>query len=280
MPDPAPHRAARRLLAGLAASALLAASAAAGLAGGGSLDARYAIEVAGIRVADLALTVTEAEGGASSRLVMEAVGLAAAWSQARSQMATVMRRDGDRPPLPVRFEAQHSKRDRERAIAIRYDGAGAIVDLEVSSQGRPRPSEVRPELRAATLDPLTALERLRDWLPAAAAGRADPVITLPVFDGRKRLDLEARYVGAVDAEAGGGRPAHELGVRLIGRYGFDEDDAFIQLPDGDPPRPLRVLVARDGSLLPLRIEVPDRRAGPVISLVRDCRQARCPVPGG
>lgn len=233
-----------------------------------------------MRIAELALTVTEAEGGTRSRLVMESVGLAAAWSAARSQLVSVMRRDGEGRAAPVRFEAQHSKRDRERLIRIRYDAGGAIAALELSSQGRRRNSEVPPELRADTVDPLTALERLRSWLAAAAVGRAEPSITVPVFDGRKRLDLEARYLGPATFEDRPGETALELSVRLIGRHGFDPDDELIELPQGERPAPLRVLVSRDAALAPLRVDVPDRRLAPVISLLRDCRQDRCPPPGG
>jgi hypothetical protein len=251
-----------------------------GAAAAEPLDLRYQIEVGGVRIAELALTVTEAEGGTRSRLVMESVGIAAAWSAARSQLDTVMRRDGEGRAAPVRFDAQHSKRDREREISIRYDALGAIAALELSSQGRRRDSEVPAELRVGTVDPLTALERLRSWLAAAALGRADPLITLPVFDGRKRLDLEARYLGPASPEDRPGAAPLELAVRLIGRYGFDADDELIELPQGERPAPLRVLVSSDAALAPLRVEVPDRRIGPVISLVRDCRQDRCPPLGG
>ncbi len=251
-----------------------------GAAAAEPLDLRYVIEVAGVRIAELALTVTEAEGGTRSRLVMESVGLAAAWSAARSQLVSVMRRDAEGRTAPVRFEAQHSKRDREREISIRYDAGGAITALELSSQGRRRDSEVPVELRVGTVDPLTALERLRAWLAAAALGRAEPSITVPIFDGRKRLDLEAHYLGPATAEDRPGEAALELAVRLIGRYGFDEDDELIELPQGERPAPMRVLVSRDAALAPLRVEAPDRRIGPVISLVRDCRQDRCPPPGG
>lgn len=247
---------------------------------GAPLDLRYAIEVAGIQIADLALTVTETETGTRSRLVMESVGLAAAWSGARSELVSIMRRDGSGWAAPVRFEAQHSKRDRERAIAIRYDPSGTIAALELASQGRPRQSEVPEELRRNTVDPLTALERLRAWLEAAAAGRGEPLVRVPIFDGRKRLDLEARYVGPVPAGGAGQPAAHELNVRLLGRFGFDPDDDFIELPEADRPAPLRVLVSAEHGLAPLRIDTPDRRAGPVITLVRDCRQDRCPPPGG
>ena len=273
---PVHHR--RRLLVAALLAGLLPA--AAPRAGGSTppVDARYAIEVAGIRVAELALTVTPGEGGVASRLVMQSVGLAAAWSGARSELATVMRRPEGGPPAPLRFEAVHTKRDREREVRIRYGGDGAIAALALRSQGRPQPPEVPEELRVGTIDPLTAFERLRDWLPRTAAGEAARDISLPVFDGRKRFDLEARYVGRTTSPDGRGE-VHELSVRLIGRWGFDTDDRFIELPDGDDPAPLRVLVDAANGAVPLRIDVPDRRTGPVVTLLRDCLSERCPPPG-
>ena len=271
------HRRRTSLVAALLLGSLLSAASGAG-SGTAPVDARYAIEVAGIRVAELALTVTPREGGVASRLVVQSVGLAAAWSGARSELVTLMRRPEGGPPTPVRFEAVHTKRDREREIRIRYGGDGTITALALTSRGRPRPPEVPEELRVGTIDPLTAFERLRDWLPRTAAGEAARDISLPVFDGRKRFDLEARYVGRTTSPDGRGE-VHELSVRLIGRWGFDADDRFIELPDGDDPAPLRVLVDAANGAVPLRIDVPDRRTGPVVTLLRDCLSERCPPPG-
>lgn len=259
--------------AALAAIVLLFAAAPAA-ASNGSIDARYGVSVAGIRIAELALRVAEGEGATRARLLWESAGLAAAWNGARSELNAAIRRNGTGEPLPQRFDSQLAKRDRERAVTIRYDAAGALVGIEIRSQGRRRDSEVPEALRVGTVDPLTAFERLRDWLKAAAEGRAPDSITVPIFDGRKRLDLEARYVGRTRS-AGDGE-VHELAVRLIGLFGFDEEDSLIQLPNGDGPAPLRVLVRADPVLLPVRVDAPERKLGPVIQLERDCRATPCP----
>lgn len=256
----------------------MVATASASPATNGDIDARYGVSVAGIRIAELALTLLPEADLTRARLAMESVGLAAAWNGARSELVAAIRRDGAGEPVPQRFDSRLVKRDRERAVSLRYDARGAIARIEIRSQGRPRESEVPPALRIGTVDPLTALERLRAWLPRAAEGRGPALVTVPIFDGRKRLDLEARYVGR--GTNGEGELVHELAVRLIGLFGFDEDDSFVQLPNGEDPAPLRVLVRADASLLPLRVDVPSRRSGPVIQLERDCRQEACPAPGG
>lgn len=239
------------------------------------IDVRYAIEVAGVPVAEAALTVSPIEGGLASRLVVQSVGLAAAWSGARSELRALIQRAGEGGVLPRSFEASHVKRDRARKVRIRYDRAGAVVEAKVASRGRERASEVPEDLRRGTVDPLTAFERLRAWLAEAVAGRAPPETTVAIFDGRKRLDLEVRYLGRI-ANADGRVEGFELSARLIGRFGFEPEDGVVELPNGDRPSPLRVLVEPTNSLLPVRIEVPDRPAGPVITLRRDCRVQRCP----
>ncbi|MEJ5231191.1 MAG: DUF3108 domain-containing protein [Geminicoccaceae bacterium] len=274
----APRR--RRLRAALTVAALLLGSVGPAAAGTADLDARYRVSVAGVPVAELSFGLVEADGTFRTRLAMESVGLAAAWNGARSELSGLGRRDGSGRPIPVRFTSRLEKRDRDRAVEIRYDPAGAVAAVEITSRGRKKVSEVPPELRVGTVDPLTAFARLRVWLEQAVAGRAGPAVTVPVFDGRKRLDLEARYVGRVPAPDGENGEVLELAVRLVGIFGFDEDDQLIHLPDGDEPAPLRVLVRADGSFLPLRLDVPDRRVGPVIELVRDCQRVRCRAPGG
>ncbi len=233
------------------------------------IEARYRATVAGVPIAELSLLVVVVSNELTRlRLTIETVGVAAAWSGGRSQLVTLARIDGEAPPLPVRFDSRQVKSDRERTVAIRYDANGGITEVALTTRGRPRESDVPPALREGTVDPLTAFVRLRRWLAAAVEGRAAPEVTVPIFDGRKRLDLEARYSGRTTVRRSSPVPAHELEVRLVGRFGFEEDDSLIQLPDGERPAPLRVLVSADEDLLPLRLEVPARRMAPVIELVR------------
>lgn len=242
------------------------------------IDARYTITVAGLPVAEIALVLAPAEEGLAGRLVMQSVGLASLWSGARSELRAFIARAKEGIAVPRLFEAHYAKRDRERRVRIQYDQNGSVREAEVTTLGRIKPTDVPEELQRGTVDPLTAFARLRDWLSEALAGRAPPQTEVAVFDGRKRLDLEVRLLGRVErVEAG--RESVELSARLIGRFGFDPDDSFIELPNGDQPRPLRVLVEAGETLLPLRIDVPDRPSGPVIALVRNCRTTRCPPAG-
>lgn len=232
------------------------------------LDLRYVVEVSGIKIAELALAITPEGSTTRSQLALRSLGLASLWSDAWSKLSAISATGATAPPRPSQFEAYQHKRDRIREIAIRYDNRGDIGDLEVKSQGRVRESEVPKELRHATMDPLTALLRLRRWVSAAAEGSAERSLTIPVFDGRKRLDILASFIGTTRTPQG---PVHELDVQLRGLSGFEPDDWFVSVPGDAAPEIVRVVVSADERLAPLSIRAMNDFAGTVITLAADCR---------
>ena len=234
------------------------------------VDLRYVVEVSGIKIADMALVITPEGGTTRSQLALRSQGLASLWSDAWSRMSATSATGSSETPLPRKFEAYQHKRDRVREIGIRYGSEGAISRLEVKSQGRVKESEVPPELRLATVDPLTALLRLRQWLQAVAAGEGERSITVPIFDGRKRLDLRASYVGPIVTASGRG---HELEVQLHGLFGFEPDDWFVSVPGEASDEKVRVVVSADARLAPISIAAIDAYAGTVIKLAADCLAA-------
>ncbi len=130
------------------------------------------------------------------------------------------------PPLPRAFDATYAKPDRTREIVLRYEPDGEIRALSLKSQGRERDSEVPPADQAGTVDPLTALVQVQAWLASEPAPDAE--IVVPVFDGRKRFDVRLRHAGR-DAER---RP--HVRAAIIGRVGFEPDDALVSMPSTPP----------------------------------------------
>lgn len=241
-----------------------------------AIDLRYAVTVAGMTVADLALTISPGGARTRSAFVMRSRGLAALLSGAYTRYEAVSRMPRNGASEPDAFEAYYYKRDRTRAISIRYDRNGAIEEVALVKQGRRKRSDVPPVLQEGTIDPLTALLRLRRWLPEAALGRADRQIVIPVFEGRKRFDLEATWLRTLAGERGDAR--HELRVRLLAVFGFDRDDDLVSFPDEPEGRWLRVLVSADERLLPLVVETVNARRAARVALVGDCRAGdACPA---
>ncbi|MDX6749490.1 DUF3108 domain-containing protein [Geminicoccaceae bacterium 1502E] len=243
-----------------------------------AIDARYDVRVAGMTVADLALTISPEGSRARSTFVMRSRGLAALMSDAFTRFETLSRIAPDGTGEPAAFEAYHYKRDRTREISIRYGEGGALERVELVNQGRDKKSEVPVALQAGTVDPLTAFLRLRAWLPDAALGRAPATRVIPVFEGRKRFDLEATWLRTERGKGAGLPPHHELKVRLVALFGFDRGDDLVSFPDEPQGRWLRVLVQADRRLLPLLVETVNDRRPARVTLTEDCRAgARCPA---
>jgi hypothetical protein len=168
-------------------------------------------------------------------------------------------------PRPSRFRASYQKPDRLRETELDFAPDGRLIHLLTRNRGRIQESPVPEAEREPSIDPLATLLRLSDWL----AGEPMPgdTLTFPVFEGRKRADLEAVYRGPAAVEVGGRRrDAHRLEAALQGIAGFEPEDAFVTLPGQErqwldvyasrEARPVPLLIAGSGSL-PTRIELRD-----------------------
>jgi Protein of unknown function (DUF3108) len=177
----------------------------------------------------------------------------------------------ERPAEPARYDAVYDLRKRRNShISMRFvtnDGA------RVAERG-PGDTSRKPPLKEAfrrdAVDPLTALERIREAVSAAlhAGGNA---FAIPVYDGARRFDVQGRLLRTPGGEDGG-----ELHVALTLRpiAGFKGQSS----DDGDPddaPRPAGLTLSDDGRLLPLRAEVPVWYLPLVVRL-----DHVCPAPAG
>ncbi|MFO1070316.1 MAG: DUF3108 domain-containing protein [Geminicoccaceae bacterium] len=225
------------------------------------LDARYALNYAGVPVADLALTVEP--GGKAIRSAMD-VGsnaLAGLFGGFDVRM-TATSRPGE-PPGPQSFRARTEKSDRDRDVRVQWDRRGTVTEAVEMKRGKPRPSEVPQESWSDTVDPLTGMLRLRRWIAAGpAAGRT---LEERVFDGRKRFDVEAERLDDAPGEAG--TPLHRARVRLLPVWGYERDeDAYMSWP-GEPARWFEIVLSGDGRMVPLAVS---ENGAPLLTLTRDC----------
>jgi hypothetical protein len=239
-----------------------AASAAAGAPP--SLDLHYSVTVSGVQVAAVSLSLMPDGGSVKTSLEIRNQGIAAFLGGEILTRMTTTSAPGPHGMLPLVFDSLEQKPDRTRKIQIRYDASGDVAGLIYHNNGRLMDSEVPAKLQEGTLDPLTGFLRLRAWLPRAASGEGAKRITLPIFDGRKRLDLDATYLGRATHE---GRSVRELKVQLMARYGFDSSDTFMTFPNEPNPRWIRVLVSDDTRLVPVYLETVNGTLASVVTLV-------------
>jgi hypothetical protein len=218
---------------------------------------------AGLPVASASLSIEPDRDAARSELVIREEGVAAVFGRSVTRMQAVSRIGG--APTPRQFEARYEKPDRTREAVVHWDGRGRVVHAVEVKGGRERPSEVPAAQQDGTVDPLTALLKLRDWL-AAADTDVGETTSVAVFDGRKRFDFEVRRMeDQVTAE----RRLPRLQARIVPIFGFDQDDTFVSWPD-QPPRWFDVVVSGDGRYAPLTIGEQGR---PMIIATHDCMSA-------
>jgi hypothetical protein len=226
------------------------------------------VRLYGLDLAEAALKVEPGGEATRSELVIESRGIFALLRRNLTRMAAQSLTNGA-DAAPQRFDLQERKPDRYREALVLWTSDGAIAEASEVKNGRKRPSEVPEAKRAGTVDPLTAILRLRHWLAEPATAEGDTTLER-VFDGRKRYDLEARRL---EDGRRGGAPVHRIEARLIPVFGFDAKDRYVSWP-GQPERWFEVLVASDGSYMPLAIR---DEGAPIVELTRDCRrQPGCP----
>jgi uncharacterized protein DUF3108 len=165
---------------------------------------------------------------------------------------------------PWHYDAVYDLRKRrDRRIAMRFvrDGPATLAERGPGDTSRKPP--LAAAYRRDVVDPVSAVERIREALRRAQRGGADS-FTVPVYDGARRFDL----LGRVLPQNGGGLPV-ALSLRPIA--------GFKGSADGDPDdalRPARLVVSNDAALLPLSFEVPIWYLPLVVRLDRLCRDVR------
>lgn len=230
-------------------------------------DLAYDMRVAGVRIAELELRVRC--NGPLAYVEMHVVnrGLAAFFAgRNRTTMTAFVGFDAAGAPLPVRFRASYQKPDRLRETELEFASDGSLSHLITYNQGRVQESPVPAELHEPSIDPLATILQLSDWLARQPAPGEHRVF--PVFEGRKRADLEIVFDGETEVAVNGqSYDAYRLKASLEGLAGFDKDDAFVALPGEPPswldvyatkePMPVPLLITSNSNRLPARIELID-----------------------
>jgi Protein of unknown function (DUF3108) len=159
----------------------------------GTLEARYAVSLAGISIGKGALNVQIENGRYLLRADARVVGLLKiigrggdGWVSARGRLLR-------NRPVPADYEIHvHSAHSSDLHMAF---GSGAVSEISGNPAIRPPGPDQVPLTEAhrrGVLDPLSAFL-------VAAPGNADPVgpescrRTVPIFDGRQRFDLTLSF---------------------------------------------------------------------------------------
>jgi hypothetical protein len=166
---------------------------------------------------------------------------AAAWVEGRLA--------ADRPAEPSSYLAVYDLRKRlDRRVSMQFARRLGTTVAERGSDDTSRKPPLAEAFRRNAVDPLSALERIREALRTAKPGRS---FSIPVYDGARRFDIVGEILPKNEPTNGTLRA--ELVLRPIAGFKGETSE------DGDPddaPRKVELTVTDDARLMPMSITVP------------------------
>ena len=211
--------------------------------------ANYSAYWAGLPAANIRLTLGDGGAGYHDEIEITTQGLPHLLSRFRATASAEGRLAADRTAEPSRYLAAYDLRKRhDRRISMRFVRSlgGTIAERGPDDTSRKPP--LAEAFRRNSVDPLSALERIREALRTAGPGRR---FSIPVYDGARRFDI----VGEILPRNGPADGTLRAGLTLRPIAGFRGETS----EDGDPddaPRKVELTVTDDARLLPLSITVP------------------------
>ena len=224
------------------------AAVAAGSAAAEEMVANYSAYWAGLPAANIRLTLRDGGLGYHDEIEITTQGLPRLLSRFRATASAEGRLAPDRTAEPSRYVAAYDLRKRhDSRISMLFVRRSGETVAERGPDDTSRKPPLAEAFRKNSVDPLSALERIREGLRTAGPGRR---FTIPVYDGARRFDIAGEILPR-NSPADGTLRA-ELTLRPIAGFRGETSE------DGDPdtaPRKVELTVTDDARLLPLSITV-------------------------
>jgi hypothetical protein len=238
------------------------------LAAGARADdivAVYAAYWAGLPAGEIRLKLHDGSVAYRDEIEISTAGLPGLLSKFHATALAEGRLAADRPAEPSQYDATYDLRKRRNSrISMHFVARSGAVIAERGPDDTSRKPPLAEKFRSNTVDPVTALERVRGALRGPRRP-ADGSFTIPVYDGARRFDIIGHIVPKKDANEGTLRA--ELTLRPIAGFKGETSE------DGDPdsaPRKVDLLLTDDGRMMPLSITVPVFFMPLVVQFVRFC----------
>ncbi len=229
--------------------------------------ANYSAYWAGLPAANIRLTLREAAAGYHDEIEITTQGLPRLLSRFRATASAEGRLGADRTAEPSRYLAAYDLRKRhDSRISMHFVRRPGGTVAERGSDDTSRKPPLAEAFRNNSVDPLSALERIREALRTAKPGRR---FTVPVYDGARRFDI----IGEIRPRnnPADGTLRADLTLRAIAGFRGETSE------DGDPddaPRKVELTVTDDARLIPLSITLPVFYMPLVIRFEELCPTAR------
>lgn len=233
---------------------------------------RYVATWAGLPAGEIHLQLAEAANAFRSQIDIATEGLPRWLTRFRARGISEGAVPAGGLAVPERYDAAYDLRSRKgKRISMRFVGMDGGKGGDIVAERGPEDSSEKyllpPALLTDVVDPLAALTRMREALRTGLAGRGH--FAIPVFDGKRRFDVEERAVDRGVEQIGDKKvPVIHLSLLLHPIAGFKGGDGE---PNPDPkPRGLDLLFSDDGNFTPLRMEVTVAWLTMVVELAQRC----------
>ena len=205
---------------------------------------------AGLPAAEIRLTLRDGNAVYDDEIEIRSEGLPRLVSHFRGTARAAGRLAPNRSAQPARYDAVYDLRKRRNShVSMRFVGRGDTLVAERGAGDTSRKPPLAEAFRRSAVDPVTAIERLRQAI-AAAAGSRSRSFSIPVYDGARRFDVLGQILPRQDQTDGPVRVALTLHA-IAGFKGETSDDGD---PD-DAPRLVALTLTDDARLLPLSLTV-------------------------
>jgi hypothetical protein len=235
-----------------------------GRADAGEATALYQAYWAGLPAGEIRLTLHDDAALYSDRITISTTGL----PQLVTRFHGVATSEGalapGHGPVPRRYEARYDlRKSRDRRLIMQFASvsAGSIAERGPGDTSKKPP--LAEKFRTNVLDPLSALNAIRDELRRGARS----TFSVPVYDGARRFDVRVRVQPRKPGDS-----ARHLELTLAPIAGFKGETS----EDGDPddaPRPVDLTISDDDRLMPLRMRVSLYYMPLVVEMIRWCKSA-------
>jgi hypothetical protein len=229
---------------------------------------RYVATWAGLPAGEVHLQLAEGASAFRAQIDISTIGLPRWLTRFRARGISEGAVPADGLAAPERYDAAYDLRSRKgKRISMRFVGNGGDSVAERGPEDSSEKYLLPSALLTDVVDPLAALTRMREALRTGLTGRGH--FAIPVFDGKRRFDVEARAVSRETKQFGDQTlPVLHLALLLRPIAGFKGDDGEAN-PD-PKPRGLDLLFSDDGSFTPLRLEVTVAWLTMVVELAERC----------
>ena len=212
-------------------------------------SATYSATWAGLPAARIHLILRDGADRYKDAIEIGTRGLPRLFTHFRATATAEGRRGRNLPAAPSAYDAIFDLRKwRDRRVSMRFVSRGGASVIERGPGDTSDKPPLPPRFRTNAVDPLSALERIREAILAARVVGAS--FTVPVYDGTRRFDVVGHILPKSKERPGMLR----LDLTLRPIAGFKHRPGA-EDPE-DAPRTVELVVTDDARAMPLWLSVP------------------------